>query len=765
MKSKPRSPFPQWDKLRQRLAALPPPVVEESIALRIVVQALVMVGIVATDVAAETQLSFWAIPLSTIGAVWSWHRRDQRNIALKFMLAIAMLFALASFMGNLLQSLNDTRIVLVELLVQVQVLHTFDLPRRKDLGYSIVIGIILMAVAATLSQTLAFGPFLLVFLGLSLPALVLDYRSRLGVKPSPKTPGKRVQSLPWRSTAYLFLPTIALGMLLFAIIPRVPGYQIRSLPVSATIEFQGRFDGRNLVSPLAEQQGEGSDGLGGGTAESGPGEIDEEFYYGFSNQINQNLRGEMIPKLVMRVRSQAEGFWRVIAFDRYTGQGWDASRLEQTSKLTRSNWTYRFTLSPFWSQGGQREVIQTYSIVSDLPSLIPALYQPSELYFPTQEISADAEGVLRSPVKLADGLTYSVISQVPLRDRTLLQQARTQYPEPIRSYYLQVPPKVRQSIRQRTQNILDRSPNSLNNPYDKALYLAQYLKQNYQIPANPLDLPFLKEGEDLVENFLFRCDRAANPSTCTPGGYADHFSTVFTVMLRSIGIPARLVAGYASGQFNSFTGLYEVMNTDAYAMTEVYFPQYGWFAFDPIPGHEIIPPSVESYEPFSVLRQFWKWIAGWIPARVTVWLEETFGAMLRAIAALLKFFFESWVGLFAGLMALVGLGFAGWLSWQGWQQWQQYRALTRLKPMERLYQQLLIWSADRGLPKHPAQTPLEYVRAARSHYNVRRADTIDAIVSAYVRWRYGGVRPPTAALARQLDELKKTTSKKNRPAG
>ena len=85
--------------------------------------------------------------------------------------------------------------------------------------------------------------------------------------------------------------------------------------------------------------------------------------------------------------------------------------------------------------------------------------------------------------------------------------------------------------------------------------------------------------------------------------------------------------------------------------------------------------------------------------------------------------------------------------------------------MERLYQQLLRWSADRGLPKHPAQTPLEYVRSARSHYDVHRADTIEAIVSAYVRWRYGGVRPPIATLVKKFESLKKTVAQKNRPAG
>lgn len=85
-----------------------------------------------------------------------------------------------AFAGNW----NDTRLSLAELLIQLQVLHSFDTPRRKDLGYSIVIGLILIGVAATLSQTMAFAPVLLLFLAVALPTLTLDYRSRLGLKHS-----------------------------------------------------------------------------------------------------------------------------------------------------------------------------------------------------------------------------------------------------------------------------------------------------------------------------------------------------------------------------------------------------------------------------------------------------------------------------------------------------------------------------------------------------------------------------------------------------
>ncbi len=191
----------------RRLGSLPLPETEESLLLRMLAQAMVLVGIVATDVAASTYMSVWAIPFSIMGASWSWFRRRKRNIAVKFCIAIGMLLALAAFFVRLRAELNDTRLVLAELLVQLQVLHSFDLPRRKDLGYSMVIGLILIGVASTLSQTMTFGLLLLVFLAIALPVLVLDYRSRLGLPASfRQSPFKQVGLSPnaWDCFCWLF---------------------------------------------------------------------------------------------------------------------------------------------------------------------------------------------------------------------------------------------------------------------------------------------------------------------------------------------------------------------------------------------------------------------------------------------------------------------------------------------------------------------------------------------------------------------------------
>ncbi len=735
--------------LQQRLQPSEAIKTEDSITLRVLVQILVAVGILSLTVASvgvtsTSLLNLLAIPFSAIGAVWSWHRRHQRNIIVKFCIAIGMLLALGLFFMRLWADPGDTRILLAELLIHLQVLHSFDLPRRKDLGYSITIGLILIGVAATISQTLTFAPLLFVFLAIALPVLVLDYRSRINLLKQGWQPLKT--SLSIRRLLIMLAVTLGLGLLIFAFLPRLPGYQLDSYPVSSTIDFKGSFDGRGINNPGYVQEGEEGSGSGGRNALEGPGVADSRFYYGFNQRVNLNLRGELQPEILMRVRSQAAGFWRVLAMDRYTGQGWEISRNDNTFKLNRSSWSYRFTVPQKTTILPTQEVVQTYTVVKDFVNLIPALYEPEHLYFPTEQIAVDPEGGLRSPLILTSGWTYTVVSEVPTRDRTALGQADTNYSEITRKYYLQIPDNIRDRVRQHTLDLLARAEQPITKPYEQALYLAQALKQQYEIQP---DMPFLEADEDLVEAFLFKYN----------GGYPDHFSTVLTMMLRSIDIPARLVMGFAPGEFNPFTGYYIVRNTDAYAMTEVYFPQLGWFAFDPIPGHEIVPVSIEDRETFSTLQQIWSWIAGWLPSPVSGFIGAVFSAIGNVLTWFIQLFSNGWVGILSGLGIITLLGLLVWLLWGLWQDWRDRRGLSKLPPMERLYQQMLRSLAHIGYPKSPVQTPLEYAQKANTHVSTERANIIEEISQAYVQWRYGGYHPDLNHLQNRLKLLRKRASK------
>ena len=65
-------------------------------------------------------------------------------------------------------------------------------------------------------------------------------------------------------------------------------------------------------------------------------------------------------------------------------------------------------------------------------------------------------------------------------------------------------------------------------------------------------------------------------------GYCQHFAGAMALMLRMLGIPARVAAGFTSGKYED--GGWTVTDHNAHAWVEVWFPGYGWLPFDPTPG-------------------------------------------------------------------------------------------------------------------------------------------------------------------------------------
>jgi hypothetical protein len=67
-------------------------------------------------------------------------------------------------------------------------------------------------------------------------------------------------------------------------------------------------------------------------------------------------------------------------------------------------------------------------------------------------------------------------------------------------------------------------------------------------------------------------------------GYCQHFAGAMALMLRYLGVPARVAAGFTSGTFKRDTGRWVVTDFNGHAWVEVWFPRYGWLPFDPTPG-------------------------------------------------------------------------------------------------------------------------------------------------------------------------------------
>jgi transglutaminase-like putative cysteine protease len=429
--------------------------------------------------------------------------------------------------------------------------------------------------------------------------------------------------------------------------------------------------------------------------------------------------------------------------------------------LRRSPFNYEFfippTLGTLSDVKSTKDIIQTYTITTEyFPNLIPAGYSPYRLYFPSEEIDQDAEGNLRAPGPLPLDLTYTVISEVPIRDRTALSQASQDYPKLIRDIYLDLPPTVSADVKAKAlkliaeaTNVVGNKPLNLDNPYDQALYLTQTLKQKFK----QKNIPFDPSKGDIASQFI-----------ANRGGSPDHFATTLTVMLRSLSIPARYAVGFAPGKFNAFTGLYEVMNTDTQSVVEVYFPRYGWIPFDPLPGRDLFPPSVESDQTFSVLRQFWNWVAGFLPSPIVGFLAVVFSTLSKAItsgiAGLINWLAGlGWIGIFIGIVIIFGIGFLGWGVWQLFGFWRDRRRSQRLDPTERAYREMLQVLSERGMKKANHQTPQEYANQVKANVSPEQADVVNIITQAYQDWYYGDRPISDSFLTRIVRNLKRLKSR------
>ena len=741
----PQSKIGAFDKLR-KASEFTIAGVEDSIPLRVLVQIFVFISIGAMDSVASSGNSAWAIPLSAIAGVWAWYARRKRNVIVKLFIAIAMIVMLVVFLRDLVRNTDETRLLLARLLIQLQVLHSFDLPRRKDLGYSIVIGLILMALAATLSQTMVFALWLIAFLLLGIPILLLDHRSRLGVQTKSFQPEKMgISLLPLSG---LLAIVLVLGLTIFAFLPRLPGFQLRNFPVSVNLSVQRDVPrGDILTRQQQNQQQSGTNGTGAnGNGGTGGNNDQETLPPLFAPEIDTVSGSKQStprqPELVMRVRSQAELFWRVMAYDEFTGKGWRISRNDpkQIRTVRRNPFNYEFFVAqpPHASIGvkkqlqpiASQDVVQTYTITSpNFPNLVPAASVPRQIFFPSEELDIDPEGMIRGPGPLPEDLTYTVISNVVARNAQQLRQLPNEYPSSIRNYYLQVPNNLSPEVRNQALSLVtnakdkDGKPIAFDNTYDVVVQIAQSVKQNYAI--KPLN--FDEAKGDLVSQFIEQ-----------GGGEESHFVSTMAVMLRSLGIPTRYVVGFAPGKFNPFTGLYEVQNIDTQSMVEVFFPVYGWIAFDPVPNRPLFPPSLENNRTFGVMQTFWSWIAQFLPSSVTSFFAALFDSIGKFLGGVVNWLIEmGWIGIAFGLAIAFGLGIGLWALWQLAIWWWQVQRLQKMPIPQRTYQQMLQWLSEQGKPKSSHQTPQEYVASLSDRVSEKQASAIAQITLIYQDWRYG----------------------------
>ncbi len=150
-----------------------------------------------------------------------------------------------------------------------------------------------------------------------------------------------------------------------------------------------------------------------------------------------------------------------------------------------------------------------------------------------------------------------------------LDSAGTNYPMQITDRYLQLPGNLPARVKELAIAITQ----AYNTPYKKAQAIKDFLSDYpYSLTIDPPP-----DNADGVDYFLFS----------QKSGYCTYFASAMTVMLRSAGIPARMVVGFLPGQYDSDTHSYIIRDRDYHAWTEIYFPGHGWITFDATPSNAL----------------------------------------------------------------------------------------------------------------------------------------------------------------------------------
>ena len=168
---------------------------------------------------------------------------------------------------------------------------------------------------------------------------------------------------------------------------------------------------------------------------------------------------------------------------------------------------------------------------------------------------------------------YETVGSISVATPKLLREAGQDYPAEVSDRYLQLPDDFPQSVSSLAAELAD--PHE--NPYDKAEVIRRYL---LGLPYN-LNISTPAPGQDYVEHFLM-VERS---------GYCQYFASAMITMLRSVGVPARLVVGFAPGIRDRERGQWIIQAKHYHAWPEVYFPRYGWVEFEATPAN--VQPSLE----------------------------------------------------------------------------------------------------------------------------------------------------------------------------
>ncbi len=261
------------------------------------------------------------------------------------------------------------------------------------------------------------------------------------------------------------------------------------------------------------------------------------------------------------VVSPQPAYWQVNVYEEYTSDSWISAPGVEDPLEKMSGWGDHGDL-PGWTRV-KFEV--TPGMNTDVVLLTGDFVSADMPVIARRSIENEITGV-KAPRVLSPGEKYAVRVYVADNSAEALSTVSANYTPAIESAYLQLPARFPQKVRELSANITENATT----PYDKVIAIDNYLAG---IPYS-LEVAPVPEGADAVEDFLFTQKK----------GFCLHYASAMAVMLRSVGVPARLAVGYLPGDPGREKGTYILRDKHYHAWTQVYFHGYGWIDFEPTPS-------------------------------------------------------------------------------------------------------------------------------------------------------------------------------------
>ena len=299
------------------------------------------------------------------------------------------------------------------------------------------------------------------------------------------------------------------------------------------------------------------------------------------------------PTVMLRIRAPARAeYWRMSTLETFTDDRW----IEHLYPEALSQASRRLPPDALAPQRDARPgswLRQEVTVVGLDDPRIPAATEPARIDgAAVGRVAFMQGGVMLAHASLRSGDEYTVWSYAPRPTPRALAASPPRYPDAVDRYvrlesarfpWFDAHGRVAQvdrifreerSLALRAYRPLWEQARRLTararSPYEATLVLERWFRDRggfrYEEhpPASTRNPPLV----DFVE--------------VTRAGYCQHYAGAMALMLRTLGIPARVAVGFTAGTWKG--GVWTVTDQQAHAWVEAWFAGYGWLAFDPTPG-------------------------------------------------------------------------------------------------------------------------------------------------------------------------------------